>query len=173
MQYCFCILSSEIEDFYLRISIDGTATFDDFHQSIQCALNFDTSQLASFEIVDNNWRKLLDVIPIDTGHQLDGQYIMHKTSLNTLLHHRNVRLLYRFDLFNERALFIELIDITMEKNLEKPIVESLQGITPEQILTESFISGVWVDDESFDKKQKNAYGEVEDYSEIYGEMIDL
>jgi len=173
MVYSFCILSGEIDEFYLRISIDSSSTFEEFNQFLQESLGYDQALITTFDIVDKNWNKLLEITPIDTGFNLPSQLTMHTTTLESVIKEIHSRLIYRFDILNDRAFFIELIDITMEKNLKDPVVIAKQGNTPEQVVSESFISGVWVPDELEQKQASNDFGDFMDYSEIYGEMLDL
>jgi hypothetical protein len=70
-------------------------------------------------------------------------------------------------------LLIDLIKIDMEKNLSEPLVTLKQGETPKQVLGEEVDL---LDPEISDVSEEKVYsyfGELEDYTEIFGEMEDF
>lgn len=132
MNYHFRIISSESEDFIFEILIDSNAFFIDFHNFIQEKLNFDKSQITSFFITDQEWEKELEITLLD---MMDGEgenLVMDKVPLNQLITSKKQRLLYAFDLFSDRHLFIELIDIN-NKKIKTPACLRLEGEPPKPV----------------------------------------
>ena len=55
MVYRFRIISNEAEGFVREFELQGNQTFYDFHLAIQKNLEYDNSQIASFQITDQSW----------------------------------------------------------------------------------------------------------------------
>jgi hypothetical protein len=96
---------------------------------------------------------------------------MQKTKLADLLKTEGQKLIYTFDFFNDRSLFVELTGIIMEKNLKEPFVTLKQGDAPVQVLGEEPEPK-----EAIRLQEEEVFmdfGVVEDYDELFGEMEDL
>lgn len=173
MIFHFQILSQEHRNFQLEIELSARHTFFDFHAIIQKSLGYESHQLASFFISDNKGLKEKEVSLLDLGMNGAAYFIMQKTSLSDLIHNKGQKLVYTFDFLNDRSLIIELTDIIMEKNLSEPLVTLKLGDTPQQVLGD--VVDV-IDQESVDfqeEKEQILFGELEDYTEIFGEMDDF
>lgn len=171
MVYQFQISSQESQKFRLDVKLDEHHSFFDFHTIIQKSLGFESHQLASFFISDKKWLKLKEVSMLDLGINGAAFYIMQKTKLVDLINTLKQKLLYTFDFLNDRSFFIELTGIIMEKSLNEPLVTLKQGDPPVQVLGEEFIEQeavVIVEDEAY-----MDFGELDDYTEIFGEMDDF
>lgn len=171
MVYHFQIISQESKDFRLEIKLSENHTFFDFHAIIQKSLGYESHQLASFFISDKKWLKLREVSMLDLGINGAAYFIMQKTKLIDLIHSKGQTLIYTFDFLNDRSLLIELTDIIMEKNLNEPFVTSKTGDTPVQVLGEEVI--VQESAELFEEEVYMDFGELEDYTQIFGEMDDF
>jgi hypothetical protein len=171
MVYHFQISSQESQEFRLDVKLDEHHSFFDFHTIIQKSLGFESHQLASFFISDKKWLKLKEVSMLDLGVNGAAFYIMQKTKLVDLINTLKQKLLYTFDFLNDRSFFIELTGIIMEKSLNEPLVTLKQGDPPVQVLGEEAIEQeptVLVEDEAY-----MDFGELDDYTEIFGEMDDF
>jgi len=106
------IISGEDENFFREIEIGGGATFLELHNFIQKILNFDEGQMASFFVTDEEWQKNEEVTLMDMAmDETSDSFIMADTRLNKFIFEKKQRLLYVFDFFNERSLFIETFEI--------------------------------------------------------------
>lgn len=173
MIFHFQILSQECKNFQLEVELSKRHTFFDFHSIIQKSLGYESHQLASFFISDKKWLKEKEISMLDLGINGAAYYIMQKTNLSDLINSKGQKLIYTFDFLNDRSLLIELTDIIMEKNLSEPLVTLKLGDTPMQVLGEDVDV---IDQESSDLREEKAYmlfGELEDYTEIFGEMEDF
>jgi len=170
MVYHFNITSQENKDFRLEIKISTQHTFFDFHAIIQKSLGYESHQLASFFIADHRGMKEKEVSMLDMGLNGAAFYIMQKTLVSSLVKTQGQKLIYTFDFLNDRSLSIELMDIIMEKNLFEPFVTLKQGNAPVQVLGEEFELVDLENSEIEDDKAFSYFGELEDYTEIFGEM---
>lgn len=172
MIYTFKISSQESPNFLMEVKMNENHSFLDFHTLIQNELGFESHQLASFFITDGSWRKLKEISMLDMGTNNGAFYIMQKTKLVDLINAKNQNLIYTFDFFNDRSLYIELTGIIMEKNLNEPLVTLKQGDAPVQVLGDEDVTP----QEQPELQQEEVYmdfGELDDYTEIFGEMDDF
>lgn len=112
MIYKFRMISSEDRAFLRDFEVDANQTFLTFHEAIQGNLNFDPSQLVSFFLADEHWNKGMELTLIDMQNEGDMAAIpMDSATVGELIKNRKERLLYVFDIYTDRSLFIELLDI--------------------------------------------------------------
>jgi len=171
MVYHFQISSQESQDFHLEIKLDEKHSFFDFHSIIQKSLGYESHQLASFFVSDKHWIKLKEISMLDLGISGAAFYIMQKTNLADLINTINQKLIYTFDFINDRSFLIELTGIIMERSINEPLVTLKQGDPPVQVLGEEIVdmeSMVLVEEEIY-----MDFGDLDDYTEIYGEMDDF
>lgn len=164
----FEISSSESAEFKRFIHVNTGHTFEDLHQTIQNAANFDQSQLASFFLSDDHWRKLIEISSLDSGQSTPKMRSMRKTKIYDYVSEIGQRLIYVFDFFNERFFYVELKDKLMKTDLKEPFVAYEKGLAPVQFLINEFDSPEVDLIESPDSYK--SFGDLEDYYEIFGEM---
>ncbi|SMO86121.1 pRiA4b ORF-3-like protein [Saccharicrinis carchari] len=127
------IISAEDDDFLREIEISGDATFLELHHFIQKTLNFDPSQMASFFTTDDAWHKDKEITLMDMAiEESDASLIMSETTLKQLLSDKKQRMIYTFDFFNDRNLFIEMDKIS-HSECPKPKCTQEKGNAPEQL----------------------------------------
>lgn len=171
MIYIFKITTNENPDFLRLIEIDPEDTFSSFHTIIQQSSKFDSDQLASFFIADEGWAKRIEVTLLNMGSNGIPHYTMAKTKIKDLIKTKGQKLLYVYDFLNDRSFYVELTGISMERNLNEPQVAYKQGKAPNQILTED-VELLDAPDIRFFESYHD-YGDLDDYTEIFGEMDDL
>lgn len=171
MIYIFKITSQESNNFHLEMELDEKQTFFDFHSGIQKTLDFESHQLASFFISDGTWRKHKEISMLDLGLKGGVFLTMQKTRLCDLIKTEGQNLIYTFDFFNDRSLYIELTGIIMERNLKEPTVTLKQGDAPVQVFDDKFEN-----QEAANLQEEEVFmdfGVVDDYNELFGEMEDF
>jgi hypothetical protein len=132
MVYKFVVLSDEDESFVREFEFLDTHTLMDFHNLIQDELEFDKSQLASFFMATDNWEKEEEFTLFDMG---TGSSTMEVAVLEDIIFRKNQKLLYVFDFFNERALFVEYTGEAQEiDGREYPSCTNSKGIPPKQVV---------------------------------------
>jgi hypothetical protein len=132
MVYKFVVLSDEDESFVREFEFLDTHTLLDFHNLIQDELEFDKSQMASFFMTTDNWEKEEEFTLFDMG---TGSSTMDTAVLEDIIFKKNQKLLYVFDFFNERALFVEYTGETEEtEGRELPSCTNSKGVPPKQVI---------------------------------------
>lgn len=134
MIFKFLILSDEADNFKREIKIDADATFLDFYNVILDCTGFSNKEMSSFFLCDDKWRKKQEItlVEMDTYSDEDS-YIMEECVLSDYLEDEKQKLMFVFDYFNERALFIELSELIPGKNLKSAVCTLSTGKAPEQI----------------------------------------
>lgn len=132
MVYKFVVLSDEDESFVREFEFLDSQTLMDFHTQIQDELEFDKSQMASFYLATDSWEKEEEFTLFDMG---TGSSTMDDAILEDVIFRKNQKLLYVFDFFNERALFIEYTGETKEvSDREYPVCTNSKGVPPKQVV---------------------------------------
>lgn len=164
----FEVSSSEAPDFKRIIHISPQQSFDDLHRIIQNSSNFDQSQLASFYITDDHWKKQIEISLLDSGVSIPNVQSMRKTKIDDYVFETGQKLVYVFDFFNERFFYLELKEKLMKTDLKEPFVAYEKGQAPAQFLINDYESSEIDLAESNDSYK--SFGDLEDYYEIFGEM---
>jgi len=132
MVYKFVVLSDEDESFVREFEYLDSHTLMDFHNMIQDELEFDKSQMASFYLATDNWEKEEEFTLFDMG---TGSSTMEVAVLEEIIFRKNQKLLYVFDFFNERALFVEYTGEAKEVDgREYPSCTNSKGVPPKQVV---------------------------------------
>jgi hypothetical protein len=132
MVYKFVVLTDEDESFVREFEFLDSHTLLDFHNLIQDELEFDKSQMASFFMATDNWEKEEEFTLFDMG---TGSSTMDVAVLEDIIFRKNQKLLYIFDFFNERALFVEYTgEIKEIDGREYPSCTNSKGIPPKQVV---------------------------------------
>lgn len=172
MVYLSHIKCMEKPDFDLQILVNDSHTFAEFHLAIQKACGFNPDQLASFFYLPGlSPSRKVEISQTDAAYSGFANCTMEKTQLKNLLRSEQEHLLYVFDLIQDRSFDIELTRLFMKKDVLEPSITSMNGEAPAQVLEEEL-----QDDsaESFSFiRECYDYGDLDDYTEIFGEMEDL
>jgi len=132
MVYKFVVLSDEDESFIREFEFLDSNTLLDFHNLIQDELEFDKSQMASFFMTTDNWEKEEEFTLFDMGA---GSSTMDTAVLEDIIFRKNQKLLYVFDFFNERGLFLEYTGEAKEiDGREYPSCTNSKGVPPKQVV---------------------------------------
>lgn len=167
----FKIISDKVEDFALHLDADAKNTFFELHEAIQDECKYDPSELATFFIADEEWDKGLEIKMFSGNHgEHDSGLTMKTALLGDFLKEKEDKLIYVFDVINQKSLFIELIEIIMEKKLIAPIVTFNRGLAPSQSSSNHADTNLLVDEDSELQKVFTDFGELEDLNMIYGEI---
>jgi len=132
MIYRFVVLSDEDESFMREFEFLDSHTLLDFHNMIQEELEFDKSQMASFYMATDNWEKEEEFTLFDMG---TGSSTMEDTVLDDIIFRKNQKLLYVFDFFNDRGLYVEYTGEAKEDaGREYPQCTNSKGVPPKQVV---------------------------------------
>ncbi|MBR5844754.1 MAG: hypothetical protein IKY65_00615 [Rikenellaceae bacterium] len=133
MVFKFRMLSDE-NDRFVR---DYEALYDmsliDFEEFIRDDLEYDPA-MTSFFTADDRWNKLREFTLEDMGDMgEDAPVPMEGVVLGQLMHHNRDRLIYQFDMFGDRAYYLELIGAGEAKaGVEYPRVTLSEEPAPDQ-----------------------------------------
>ena len=126
------ILSGEEEDFVRELVIDGDSTFLDLHNAIQKSVKFDSGQLASFFVSDDEWSKNEEITLMQMDED-EAVLLMGQVKISEYIDSVKDKLIYTFDYFSNRGFFVEVLDVAEDKNLEVATVVRAEGVVPLQI----------------------------------------
>lgn len=134
MIFKFLILSDEVENFKREIQIDADATFLDLYDAIISCTGYSEKEMASFFLCDDKWRRKQEItlVEMDTYSDEDS-YIMEECVLSDYLEDEKQKLMFVFDYFNDRALYIELSELIPGKHLKTAACTLSMGEAPKQI----------------------------------------
>ncbi len=153
----FRLISDEQDDFIRDIEILAEQTFFQFHMVVQENLHFDKSQIASFFICNRDWEKEQEITLFELSEEEAANVVtMDSAKIGDHVSEVHDKLMYVFDVFNERLFFIELVEKHPGDPARKyPYCCLEQGKPPHQLLmdqlfgTDSFTDNSFLDDHSF------------------------
>ncbi len=132
MTFRFRMLSDENDGFIREYEIPYDMTLLDFHRFICHDLRYDPDNMASFFTSDAQWNKLREFTLFDlgdgAGNPDEGMPVpMEEVHVGQIIHKNRDRLIYLFDMLNDRSLYLELV---------KAKKSDTQPFTPAVVLSE-------------------------------------
>ena len=165
------IISDKIDNFVLHIDADANSTFFELHEAIQDECKFDPSELSTFLLADEEWDAGMEIAMFDSSASIKKSTPNMKNALlGDFIKEKEDKLIYVFDVINQKSLYIELNEIVMEKKLNTPIVTLKRGLDPVQGTSTRYDTDLLVDDDSELQDIFTDFGELEDLNMIYGEI---
>lgn len=108
MVFRFRMLSDENDRFLRDYEVLYDMTLLEFHEFLLEALEYEPC-MASFFTADDRWEKLREFTLMDMGEGgEDAPESMAEVRLGQIIHRLRDRLIYLFDLFGDRAYYLEL-----------------------------------------------------------------
>ena len=160
----FRLISNEQDDFIRDIEMLDDHTFFHFHEAIQYNLQFDSSQIASFFICNEKWEKEQEITLFELSEEEAANVlVMDHTGIGNHIKVVHDKMLYVFDVFNERLFFIELVEIFPPDPQKKyPRCSFEKGEAPQQIIIDPIfddksreestpLAEFYLDDEYYDE----------------------
>jgi hypothetical protein len=98
------------EDVFRDIEIDTQASFEQFHQCILKAFDWEEGEMASFYTSNDKWEKGTEIPLMDMGLKTeDGkEFSMRAVKLEDLIHQPDEKLIYVYDFLRMWCFYIEL-----------------------------------------------------------------
>ena len=108
MVFRFRMLSDENDNFLRDYEVMYDTTLLDFHNFLIQALEYEPC-MASFFLANEMWEKRREFTLMDMGDD-EGNEVesMDNVTLGQIIHNRKDRLIYLFDMFGDRAYYLEL-----------------------------------------------------------------
>ena len=129
--YKLRMLSDENDNFLREYEVPVDYTLLDLHEFISRDLGYDNDGMTSFFASDARWDKLLEFTLMDMGE--GGPVPMQDVKLKEVLSLPQARLIYQFDMFNDRALYLESTgSATADGSMEYPRVTLSKATPPDQ-----------------------------------------
>lgn len=138
------------------IEIRSTQSFEHLHLAIQDSVGFDKSQLASFYISDDHWKKGEEITLERMGDdEADPTATMKDCRLCDMINDPHQKFIYIFDFMEMWTFHIELVGIDVKENpkVKYPVCIRSTGTSPKQYDKVNRF-GI-VDDNEFDEITKN------------------
>lgn len=107
MVFRFRMLSDENDRFVRDYEVMYDMTLLEFHEFLLQTLEYEPC-MASFFTADDRWEKRREFTLMEMGGGEAGPESMDSVTLGQIIHNRRDRLIYLFDLFGDRAYYLEL-----------------------------------------------------------------
>lgn len=108
MVFRFRMLSDENDNFVRDYEVMYDTTLLDFHNFLLQSLEYEPC-MASFFTADDRWEKQREFTLLEMdGDSEVGPQAMERVTLGQIIHNNRDRLIYLFDLFGDRAYYLEL-----------------------------------------------------------------
>jgi len=170
MVFKFKIISDKVEDFILHLDADARNSFFDLHEAIQVACKYDSGELATFYMADEEWDPGEEISMFENKSQKHPARLMKQTTLGDMLTEQEGQLIYIFDITNRKSLYIQLNKIVMDEQLNSPIVSYNRGMAPAQSPLKRSNADLLADQDLELQNVFTDFGELEDLNLIYGEI---
>lgn len=146
MVFLFKMLSDENDNFVRDYEVPYDMNLLDLHKFICANLKYDPDNMVSFFTSNAQWEKLQEYTLFDMGEDVEsetGQPIpMESVVIGQLIHKKHDRLIYLFDMFAERGLFLELMEAKKaEAGVTYPRVALTEAEAPDQFDPDASASG--------------------------------
>lgn len=130
MIFKFRMLSDENDHFVRDLEVPYDMTLLQFHAFIEKNLGYEPG-MVSFYTADDRWERIQEFTLLDMD---DAESVpMERVTLGQLIHNNHDRLIYLFDMLNNRALYIELLEAKRpDKELTYPRVAFEHAPAPDQ-----------------------------------------
>ncbi|MEE1099840.1 MAG: hypothetical protein UHY58_07950 [Alistipes sp.] len=155
----FRMLSDENDHFVRDYDVLSDMTLYEFHEFIRNSLEYEDNVVSFFQ-ADDRWEKLREFTLMDMG--LDGgddnsPVAMTDVTLQQIMRHIGDRLIYQFDLFGNRAYYLELIEVERaDPEFHYPRESFAHGATPDQ-----YEAGLIEDEGSIFDEMMGSYSDFE------------
>ena len=130
----FRVLLDSEETIFRDIQIKANQTFEDLHNAILDAFEFEGTEMASFYQSNDNWDKGKEIPLEDISDDEDSDVkTMSDTSISDLAKQLNQKFIYVYDFLKMWCFYVEVLGIEEEDKKEKyPFVSMTFGDAPSE-----------------------------------------
>lgn len=137
MVFVFKMLSDDNDNFVRDYEVVYDMNLLDLHKFICADLKYDPDNMVSFFVSNANWEKLQEYTLFDMGEDTESSegapIPMERVTIGQIIHHKHDRLIYLFDVFADRGLFLELMEAKkQDPSVEYPRVALREADAPDQ-----------------------------------------
>ena len=138
----FRIYFEEDDSIYRDIAIRHKQNFQDLHQAILKAYEFDSKHAATFFRSNDNWQRGREISleKYNKPYKVEP-LIMAETTIGTEIFDPNQKFIYVYDFVRNWNFLVELINVSKEENpkLDYPATVRVEGIAPSQYGTKGLV----------------------------------
>jgi hypothetical protein len=150
----FRIYLEEDESVYRDVAARHTQSFQDLHEAILKAYEFDSKHKATFFRSNDHWQRGREI----SLEKYDKDYkaqplIMSETTIGSEIRDPNQKFIYQYDFNKNWTFMVELINVSKEENpkLSYPATVRTEGIAPSQYGTKGLLGEKFADvEEKYD-----------------------
>ena len=132
------ITSPEKKDFLMEVEMDNEGTYLELHNTIQLALAYDSTQMASFFQISDMGERGKEIALFEMSSDDDDNInivAMDVAMMREFINKETPQLIYVFDFFSDRYFNIELLGVERRRvAVDAPKITLFKGETPEQIV---------------------------------------
>ena len=142
------MLSDESDNFVRDFEVYPDMTLAEFHRFILHALGYDDCMVSIFKS-NAEWQLIEEFSEIDMGDDIpDAPRCMDKVRLMEVNNDFHDRLIYTFDMINDRSYYLELVDMQRpQEGLSYPRVAFEHALVPDQYDPEATVQSGSIFDE--------------------------
>lgn len=159
----FRIYFEEDDSVYRDVAVKHTQSFQDLHQVILKAYEFDSKHQATFYRSNDHWQRGKEI----TLQKYDRPYkveplLMENTTIGSEIRDPNQKFVYVYDFAKNWTFLVELINVSKEENtkLTYPALVRTEGIAPSQYGTKGLVA-----DKLTEVEEKYDLGGMDGFSE--------
>jgi Fe-S-cluster formation regulator IscX/YfhJ len=166
----FRVYFEQDDSIYRDIAIRHTQSFQQLHQAILKAYEFDNKHQATFYRSNDHWQrgKEISLAKYDKKYKVEP-LIMEATTVGSEILDPNQKFVYEYDFTKNWIFLVELINVSKEENpkLDYPAMVRTEGIAPSQYGTKGLVSDKLAEmEEKYDLASgAEGFGEEGDESE--------
>ena len=150
--YKFRVIVDTEQDVFRDIEIETDATFEQLHEAVLDAFDFESGEMASFYMSNEQWEKGLEIPLMDMAG--DAALSMKSTKLSDMLSKPSEKVLYVYDFMRMWIFYVELMEVKKDApSTIYPRVALVYGDAPSQDSKEMeamFDDGKWEEEEKWD-----------------------
>ena len=158
----FRVYLEEDESVYRDVVIRHSQSFQDLHEVVLKAYEFDNKHKATFYRSNDHWLRGREI----SLEKYDKEYkapplIMSETTIGSEIRDPNQRFVYLYDFNKSWGFLVELINVSKEENpkISYPSVARTEGIAPSQYGTKGLLGPKFADiEEKYDLTQVTGDG---------------
>lgn len=154
----FRMLSDENDHFVRDYEVPAEMNLVELHDFIRTTLEYEEG-MVSFYTADDRWEKQQEFTLMDMGFAVgeNAPRPMNEVRLRDIMRHVHDRLVYQFDLFGDRAYYLELMDVdSAEEGRTYPREAFAHGATPDQ-----YEAGITEDEGSIFDEMMGSFSDFE------------
>jgi len=158
----FRVYLEEDESVYRDVVIRHSQSFQDLHDVILKAYEFDNKHKATFYRSNDHWLRGREIsLEIYDKEYKAPPLIMSETTIGSEIRDPNQRFVYLYDFNKSWGFLVELINVSKEENpkISYPSVARTEGIAPSQYGTKGLLGPKFADiEEKYDLTQVTGDG---------------